>query len=134
MCGASHRLLIAARGGGRVFNSYLVFFQCPTHVVETGGARFRIEEGTYVYVGSCGPACLRRVMRHLARPAARRWHVDYLQCAALYAAVGERPEREVALCLSERCPYVEGFGSSDDPHAPSHLFKCGAAEALRCLA
>jgi Uri superfamily endonuclease len=110
--------------------AYLVFFLCPSHVVDTGASTFKIEEGVYVYVGTCGVSCLKRVARHLRRPAARRWHVDYLNCMGLYAVVVPVEEREAARRLAERCPYVPGFGSTDDPDTPSHLFKCNLAEAL----
>jgi Uri superfamily endonuclease len=110
--------------------AYLVFFQCPSHVVRTGAATFKIEEGVYAYVGSCGASCLKRVDRHLRRPAARRWHVDYLRCEGLYAVVTPLKEVEVAKLLAGRCRHVPGFGSTDDPEAPSHLFRCGVAEAL----
>jgi len=113
--------------------AYLVFFQCPSHVVHTGAAAFKIEEGVYVYVGSCGASCAKRVARHLRRPAARRWHVDYLMCEGLYAVVVPLGEGEAAQRLADRCPYVPGFGSTDDPEAPSHLFRCGVAEALRYI-
>ncbi|MFN3804038.1 MAG: DUF123 domain-containing protein [Pyrobaculum sp.] len=109
---------------------YLVFFQCPPQVAM---ARFVIEGGVYIYVGSCGASCLRRVLRHLERPKARRWHVDFLQCRALYGVLTRRGEREVARCLAEMCQAVEGFGSTDNPEAPGHLFKCGLVEALRCV-
>ncbi len=110
--------------------AYLVFFQCPNHLVRTAAATFKIEEGIYVYVGSCGVSCVKRIGRHLRRPVARRWHVDYLNCEGLYAAVVPLVEREVAVRLAKRCRQVPGFGSTDDPEAPTHLFRCGVAEAL----
>ncbi len=113
--------------------AYLVFFLCPSHVVDTGAATFKIERGGYVYVGSCGVSCVKRVTRHLRRPAVRRWHVDYLNCEGLYAVVVPAEEREAARRLAERCPYVPGFGATDDPEAPSHLFRCSLAEALYWL-
>lgn len=125
MSRASHRLPTAPR------LSYLVFFKCPSQVVDTGAARFKLEEGVYAYVGSCGVSCLRRVVRHLSRPAARRWHVDYLQCDALYAVVTPLAEAELARRLAGGCTAVARFGSTDDPGAPGHLFRCDAAEALR---
>jgi Uri superfamily endonuclease len=39
-------------------------------------------------------------------------------------------EVEVAKLLAGRCRHVPGFGSTDDPEAPSHLFRCGVAETL----
>ncbi|ABP51505.1 MULTISPECIES: GIY-YIG nuclease family protein [Pyrobaculum] len=108
-----------------MYKSYVVFFQCPRH----RAGRFEIEEGVYAYVGSCGRSCIKRVARHLTRPARKRWHVDFLQCTPLYAVVTPLPEAEFARRLSSACPYVAGFGSTDDRESPSHLFRCGA-EAL----
>ena len=113
--------------------AYLVFFQCPSHVVHAGAAAFKIEEGVYVYVGSCGASCAKRVGRHLKRPVVKKWHVDYLMCEGLYAVVLPMEEGEAARRLADGCPYVPGFGSTDDPEAPSHLFRCGVAEALRYI-
>jgi len=118
---------------GRGYKSYLVFFQCPAQVVDTGARRFDLGEGIYVYVGSCGASCVKRVLRHLERPQTKRWHVDYLNCAPLYAVVTKRSEEEVAACLSQLCPHVPGFGSTDDPANPSHLFQCRLADAIQCV-
>ena len=35
--------------------AYLVFFQCPSHVVRTGAATFKIGEGIYAYVVPAAP-------------------------------------------------------------------------------
>lgn len=111
---------------------YLVFFRCPPQSARTKRREFKLEGGVYIYVGSCGNLCLRRVERHLARPANKHWHVDYLNCEPLFAVVTAVDERELALCLAQRCKYVEGFGSTDDPAAPSHLFQCQPGDALIC--
>jgi Uri superfamily endonuclease len=103
--------------------SYVVLFRCPASVVETKARRFRLEEGLYAYVGSCGVSCHRRIARHLRRPARRHWHVDYLPCEAVASLVTRLGEPELALRLSAHAEYVKGFGSTDDRRAPSHLFR-----------
>ncbi len=105
----------------------MVFFLCDPHVT----AKFVIKSGVYAYVGSCGKSCLKRVTRHLNRPVKKRWHVDFLNCAALYAVVLPLCEREVAKALASRCDYIPGFGSTDDPDSPSHLFRCQLDEVLQ---
>ena len=85
----------------------------------------------YAYVGSAmGPGGVRaRLCRHIRGRGAKRWHIDYLREHAdvayyLYTCEGP-PERVIA----ERCrrlldPGPRGFGSSDDPVNPTHLFSC----------
>ncbi|MEM1836772.1 MAG: DUF123 domain-containing protein [Pyrobaculum sp.] len=124
MTNDSHRLIT---------NSYLVVFRCPQHVVETQSSKFFIPEGVYIYVGSCGRSCIKRVLRHINRPKRRRWHIDYIKCDALYAVVLPHTETYVANVLTANCPYVEGLGSSDDVLNPSHFFKCEIDKALYLL-
>lgn len=103
--------------------SYLVVFKCPNALVETKARAFRLEEGLYAYVGSCGVSCHKRILRHLRRPSRRHWHVDFLPCEALLVFVTRLGEAELAARLAARVGYIAGFGSSDDKSAPSHLFK-----------
>jgi Uri superfamily endonuclease len=110
-----------------------LFLECPDHVAVTASTAFEIRAGIYAYVGSCGLSCLKRLARHLARPASRRWHVDYLNCKALYAIITPLAESELAGLLAGSCEYVPGFGSTDDRHAPSHLFRCDLPGILRAL-
>ncbi len=112
--------------------------------VELGGRRARLGPGAYVYVGSaCGPGGLAaRLARHLAGRRRRpRWHVDRLleagaePVAAAYAVTGGCREAEsalAALALAARVlrPGPSGFGSSDDPLAPTHLFECVAGDCV----
>ena len=103
--------------------SYAVVFRCPSAVVKTRARVFCVEEGLYVYVGSCGSSCHKRILRHLRRPVRKFWHVDYLPCAALFALVTRLKEVDLAARLAARLEYVASFGSSDDRNTPSHLFK-----------
>lgn len=101
--------------------------------MHTPAKKFEITQGTYIYVGSCGASCTKRILRHVERPKTLRWHVDYLQCKAAYAAVVPVPEKKAAKTLAAQCPHVPHFGSTDDPTAPSHLFKCDLEQALYLL-
>lgn len=103
--------------------AYIVVFECPGGAVRTRAREFRIGEGLYAYVGSCGSSCWGRVGRHMERRGAKFWHVDYLPCRPVAAAVEAVEERQLARLLASSLEYVPGFGSSDDPAAPSHLFK-----------
>lgn len=104
--------------------SYIVAFECPDATVETKARRFSLKAGLYVYVGSCGNSCAKRVARHVKRPVGRRhWHVDYLPCRAVVALITRLAETQLASrLLLAGVGYVKGFGSSDDKRAPSHLF------------
>ncbi len=98
------------------------------------------DEGHYAYVGSArGPGGVRaRLCRHIRGTGTKRWHIDYLREHAevayyLYTCGG--PSERV---IAERChrllaPGPKGFGSSDDPANPTHLFSCPAnlEECLR---
>ena len=90
--------------------------------------------GYYAYVGSAkGPGGVRaRLCRHILGRGVKRWHIDYLREHAdvahyLYTCGG--PSEGV---IAERChkllkPGPLGFGSSDDPANPTHLFSCPAS-------
>jgi len=89
--------------------------------------------GLYVYAGSAfGPGGLRaRISRHLSRQKRRHWHIDELtsalQCkimALIFCISAEKLERAICGLLSKdpRFASITGFGSSDDPRNPSHLF------------
>jgi len=109
---------------------------CRRCSVRTRGREFEVEEGFYVYVGSCGRSCSSRLSRHFSKEKKPFWHVDFatLQCCEAVGAVALRAaERDVAKALSARFSYVAGFGSSDDEECPSHLFKAELGEALDAL-
>lgn len=110
--------------------SYVVVFECPDAIVDTGAKRFVLRRGLYAYVGSCGASCVKRITRHLRRPLKRHWHVDFLPCAPLLAVVFRLDEKELAQRLSARLEYVPRFGSSDDPRALSHLFRVQSLREL----
>ncbi len=103
--------------------SYVVIFRCPNALVKTRARAFRLEEGLYAYVGSCGRSCHKRISRHLMRPSRKFWHVDFLPCEALLALATRLREADLATRLAARASYIVGFGSSDDRRAPSHLFR-----------
>ena len=98
----------------------------------TGSASFTIPPGLYVYVGSAGNGLVQRLCRHLEPKPGRkvRWHIDRLTessaakpLCTVYAldVYGKAYESCIASKLATTHPYVPGFGSTDDPHTPSHL-------------
>ncbi|MBL8057802.1 MAG: GIY-YIG nuclease family protein [Anaerolineales bacterium] len=92
--------------------------------VRLGGLGWhRLPAGWYLYVGSArGPGGLAaRVGRHLRRPAAQHWHIDYLRRAAGVTAVWWRVAPDRLECAwadaiagwPGAAPAVPGFGASD---------------------
>ncbi len=84
---------------------------------------FTLPLARYVYVGSAhGPGGLRaRILRHLRKDKALKWHIDYLTSriqpqAVLYSISTRRLECEWVRCLSQlpgaEAP-IHSFGSSD---------------------
>ncbi len=112
------------------------------HVV-TARRAFTIQRGVYLYVGSARGAggAVARLARHVSRGKRVKWHIDHLTESPLVEVVGAylvRSKREVdcesslAHLLASHFPYLEGFGSTDKPQDPSHLFYCGL-ELTPCL-
>lgn len=102
----------------------------------------RLGPGIYLYVGSAhGPGGLRaRLERHLCGKRKRaHWHIDKLILAgakpllAVAKCSEEKLEEHVASACARMCSLaVPGFGSSDSPGSPGHLFYCpGLGEAVR---
>ncbi|MEM7045980.1 MAG: GIY-YIG nuclease family protein, partial [Pseudomonadota bacterium] len=90
-----------------------------------------LTDGFYVYTGSAyGPGGIRaRCRRHISRPKARHWHVDWLTSAANDISVAAFPGKtECALVRSlsglpgAQFP-VPGFGSSDCRRCQAHLLR-----------
>ncbi|AWS00708.1 DUF123 domain-containing protein [Metallosphaera hakonensis JCM 8857 = DSM 7519] len=110
----------------RNIKGYVVIFSCMEGVVRTGKREFWLSQGIYVYVGSCGINCTKRISRHLSKEVKRkRWHVDYLKeiCEPEGVLVLPIPEEEIADMLSDP---VKGFGSSDCRKHQGHLFKASS--------
>ncbi|MGC9105062.1 MAG: GIY-YIG nuclease family protein [Thermoprotei archaeon] len=115
--------------------SYLLFVRCDREVrLRTRSKEFLVPKGELIYVGSCRKGCVQRVSRHLSSEKKPFWHVDFLlaECDAKGALFAELGERELARLLSA-CGYVPGFGNSDDPENPSHLFVCPFSVAVRLV-
>ncbi|AFK51242.1 hypothetical protein TCELL_0818 [Thermogladius calderae 1633] len=102
-------------------------------VVTRGGRVFDLPRGVYFYVGSArGPGGVEsRVRRHISKSKRLFWHIDYVTSnpgarVLGYFAVTGKGIREYVLStlLSEVFEPVKGFGSSDDPAAVSHMFRC----------
>jgi Uri superfamily endonuclease len=106
--------------------SYIVLFRCRNGYVRTRGSVFKIDEGIYAYVGSCGNHCGARIMRHLAGDVRTKyWHVDYLHdlCDELAVMVLPYGEGCVARALLSEYEGIPGFGSSDKREDRTHLFR-----------
>lgn len=109
--------------------SYILLIHCPRDVVIRTRARvFEILRGHYLYIGSCGSGC-HRVLRHLGFGRKKLfWHIDYLleQCiperALILRGISEKALAQAIDRVLSLEP-IEGFGSSDDPGARSHLFR-----------
>ncbi len=98
--------------------------------------------GSYAYTGSAfgrGSSGLGgRILRHIKKDKAKRWHIDYLLSdedvrltAAVAGVMSRKMECAINVCLSEtfraRVPF-SGFGSSDcTEHCGSHLLFFGRA-------
>ncbi|MEM1619588.1 MAG: DUF123 domain-containing protein [Fervidicoccaceae archaeon] len=94
-----------------------------------------MEAGSYVYVGSCGRSCAKRISRHFSEKKKRFWHIDFLTdaCSPTSVVVLRLPEPSLALSLSRILPGVPGFGSSDDRKAGTHLFRATLASVIDAL-
>ena len=109
--------------------AYILLITVPESVEIRVGALgiLRFESGEYAYVGSAyGPGGIEaRVKRHLRAEKKIKWHIDYLLEHAEVDSVlikdGADEVKSAKRML--KCPYIEGFGSSDSP-LPSHLFMC----------
>jgi Uri superfamily endonuclease len=114
---------------------YVVEYECESGIVRAGKREWKIEEGSYLYVGSCGKSCTGRLSRHLAPQVKRkRWHVDHLKelCTPVSALVLPLTEQELVGKLpTERA--LSKFGSSDYPDHAGHLFQMVLVEALSHL-
>ncbi len=94
--------------------------------------QFIFKPAYYAYVGSAMSG-IQRLKRHLENIKKRsvknkHWHIDFIipYCNSIgwFFAECSDPgkEEKLAICLSKKLNYVEGFGASDS-RAPSHLFK-----------
>jgi len=89
---------------------------------------FDLQEGFHGYVGSALSGLERRLGRHLGSRKKLYWHIDHLLTTAsirkiICAETSERKECTVAQMLSQRLPWIAGFGCSDCK-CRSHLFYC----------
>lgn len=104
-----------------------------------------VERGYYAYTGSAlGPGGIEaRVARHLSRPKARLWHVDYLLASAsptkLVAAVCASTDRRAECIVNQALkrlftPSIDGFGASDcRSGCGAHLLRCGGSSQRAIL-
>ena len=101
-----------------------------------------VEPGLYLYVGSAKGrgGALPRIMRHISRVKKKRWHIDYLTMERgvnilgffLIQSIRGDCESTLSRLLAMEYPYIPGFGSSDKPSDPSHLFICRSG-VLDCI-
>ncbi|AWR96386.1 DUF123 domain-containing protein [Acidianus sulfidivorans JP7] len=116
------------------YKGYLVFFYCDKSTIKTKSKEFYLREGYYVYVGSCGKNCAKRISRHLSKQKKKlHWHIDYLSevCEPLCALVLPITEKE----LAKRLPYpgIDGFGNTDDKGSRTHLFCAEINDLIKFL-
>lgn len=109
-------------------SSYIALFRCRDGYVVTRGSIFKITEGVYAYVGSCGNHCSARIVRHLHKVNVKHWHVDYLHdiCDELAVVVLPYDEGNVARAMLGSFEGVPGFGNSDRREDKTHLFRVGS--------
>ena len=102
-------------------------------VVTRGGRVFDLPRGVYLYVGSArGPGGVEsRVRRHASKSKKLFWHIDHVTSDPRARVLGYFAvtdvcirERDLSTLLSGVFEPVKGFGSSDDPAAVSHMFRC----------
>jgi Uri superfamily endonuclease len=94
--------------------------------------KITFKKSFYAYVGSAmsGIHRLKRHLKNLEKGEVenKHWHIDFLipYCRPvgwIFAeCLNKRKEQKLAIYLSEKLDYVEGFGASDS-RSPSHLFK-----------
>jgi len=94
--------------------------------------RFIFKPVYYAYVGSAmaGSKRLKRHLENLKKGSVKNkhWHIDFIlpYCNSIGWVFAEcsdpGKEEKLAIYLSKKLNYVEGFGASDS-RAPSHLFK-----------
>jgi len=87
-----------------------------------------LERGYYFYVGSGKAGVSSRVKRHFAKRKNIYWHIDYITSSKKVIPLGYFYipliiEELLAIELSKRLKFINGFGSSDS-RAQSHLFYC----------
>jgi len=135
---------LSGEGAGRVPlapgtpSVYLLFFRLGHRCVVRvrGGREFKLEPGSYVYVGSAKGTLRARLIRHFGPKTRYFWNVDYLtgrvRPITVLVLTGHYEEKMVAMRLSRCLGYIEGFGNADDKKSPSHLFfvRAGLGEAL----
>ena len=105
--------------------SYILFIEVKDAEVLVGRlGRVRLVKGTYMYVGSARRGLFKRLERHFSKEKRVFWHIDRITILfkPCFAFITNIEERVLAQRLKNIFKYVEGFGSSDDPKAPSHLF------------
>jgi Uri superfamily endonuclease len=94
--------------------------------------QFTFKPAYYAYVGSAMSG-IQRLKRHLGNLKKgsvknKHWHIDFIipYCKSIgwfFAECSDSDKEEnLAIHLSKKLDYVEGFGASDS-RAPSHLFK-----------
>lgn len=112
----------------------MVFFQCKEGEIKSKSRSFYLKEGYYVYVGSCGKSCSKRISRHLnIIKEKKHWHVDYLSSLCEPVAVLVLPYSEKDLV--KRLPFdgIQGFGNTDDKGSRTHLFYANLSDVIKLL-
>jgi len=111
-------------------STYLLIFSLGEglQVVTRGKKVFKLDPGSYVYVGSARGRIKSRIIRHFSPHKTPFWNIDYLTIkispAISLALSPEYTEGYTATLLSRVFHGVKGFGAADDPLNNTHLFHC----------
>ena len=125
------------------WNTYILVIKVGEQVeLSIRGRVVGVEPGLYLYVGSAKGrgGALPRIVRHISRVKKKRWHIDYLTMERrvnilgffLIQSIRGDCESTLSRLLAMEYPYIPGFGSSDKPSDPSHLFICRSG-VLDCI-
>lgn len=111
---------------------YLLYLKILDNVnIEVGKlGSFKLEKGTYIYVGSDQRNVERRIQRHVSKKKKKKWHIDYVtshekaivKAACIYDLPKEYECKLANVLLEMGFNMVKGFGSSDC-RCISHFFK-----------
>ncbi|WP_448378765.1 GIY-YIG nuclease family protein [Fervidobacterium sp.] len=99
--------------------AYIFVLTLDTPVeLNLGRNRWKLNPGTYDYIGSGMGNLEKRVERHFLVNKRLRWHIDYLTCHgkplfAILITSKERMEEKISLTFQSHFRCVEGFGASD---------------------
>lgn len=126
------------------WNCYICVLSVKTGIeLRIRNRDIRLQPGVYLYIGSSRKPGLvySRIARHIVRDKKKHWHIDHLTASSDADVHGfllvksnhcDCEKLLTFLLVDNGYQYVPGFGSSDKPLEPSHLFYC-PHDVLACL-